>query len=852
MMTTFFRRGMVVLAAAACLPACGPSGGDADAGADAEESWPNDVAAEVNEPAPPALPVLTPCPEGWRETPAGDPPGPVRCEPWPEGGPAMLTPCPDGWREVPDTEAGVTVCEPWPPEGPTACGDDEAHFAGEPGCSRIGTACAPDDDWAVDLPAGSTIRYVKAGAPAGGDGSRDAPFATVAEAMAVATAGDIVAVAKGTYDEQVLVGAGVTVWGACVAETTLTNSVPDMSSAVVQAQGRDGTVRNLRVTGERFGVYARSGRSLTVRDVVIDGATSFGLIALVRGRITAENVVVRNTRPDADLDFGWAADAEDGGVIRLARVVFEKNRELGVFASGAGSIVEGADVVIRDTEPSAATDLEGRGITAQDGGRVTLERAVIENNRMLGVAAAGTDAVVDLTDAVVRDTRVSFGDGDLGIGLTALEGGRITARRTLVDRNHTGGVNPRQPGSTIELEDVVVRDTRAAEYGRPLGRGMEVTAGGRLVAVRTVVARNLEVGIVAAGAGTTLELTDVAVRDTRSQPADGLRGDGLVVQDGATAVFARLQLDRNRNLALQVASAGSTLRGTDLVVTDTQPQAADDLFGFGVQASHGAAVELSRVWIERAHGVGLLAGAEDTRLRLTDAVVRNVQELAGVNESGRGIELQGPLHADLERIWLEGNRDVGLFVALPAADVSVTDLTVSDTRSRSSDGTVGIGMTVQDGAVATVLRGRVVRSRMTGISVIGPGARLEAADLAVVDTLLPDCATTTCAGRSGGSGVVVLGGAAFAATRFALRDNALCGLQLALGTDTSTGRPYPAGGVADLHEGDITGNVVGVNVQTPGFDVGRLQDRVRCYGNERNLDLAMLPVPDSTLPPTGF
>jgi hypothetical protein len=258
------------------------------------------------------------------------------------------------------------------------------------------------------------------------------------------------------------------------------------------------------------------------------------------------------------------------------------------------------------------------------------------------------------------------------------------------------------------------------------------------------------------------------------------------------------------------------------------------------------------VWIERAHGVGLLAGAEDTRIRLTDVVLRNVQELDGVDESGRGIELQGPLHADLERIWLEGNRDVGLFVASPAADVSVTDLTVFDTRSRSSDLTFGTGMMVQNGAVAMVLRGRVVRSRVTGISVVGPEARLEAADLAVVDTLFPDCATTTCAGQSGGSGVVVLGGAVFTANRFALRNNAPCGLQLALGTDISTGRPYPAGGVADLHEGDITGNVVGINVQSPGFDVGRLQDQVRCYGNERNLDFAELPVPDSAQPPTAF
>jgi hypothetical protein len=835
------------LAAGFC--GCGPSAdnsGDADAAGDVGGI--DDL--EVFEPTPPALPLFTPCPPGWQEQPPLDPSGPATCEPWPDGGPAVLTPCPDGWREVPDAEAGATVCEPWPESGPAECVDDEAQFPGEPGCTRIGTACAAGDDWAVDLPAGSVVRYVKAGAAPGGDGSRSAPFATIAEATAVAAAGDIVAIAKGTYDEQVSVRARVTLWGACVAETILTSSIPDMTSATVLPQGRDGTVRNLQVTGERSAFYARTARSLNVRDVLVHDATSFGLVAVSGGMIVAENVVVRRMRADAELDFGRAVDAEEGGVIRLSRAVFEDNRDSAVFANGAGTLIEGSDVVIRDTEAATATDLEGRGITAQDGARVTLERAVLEHNREFGALAAGVDAVIDLTDTVVRDTRVTMGHADLGIGLSALDGGRITARRTLLERNHTAGVNPRQAGSAIVLEDTIVRDTLGADYGPPLGRGAEATAGGRLVATRTVFARNLEAGVVAAGTGTTLELTDVAIRHTASQPADGLRGDGIVVQHGAAATLTRVLLEANRDLGLQAEDPGTTLQGTDVVVLDTRPQEADGTFGFGLQLAHGSSSELTRLRVEGGHGVGLLAGVEHTRLRLTDALVRNVQGDEH-DLGGRGIELQGPGIFALERVWLQGNHDAGLFVSEPGATLTVSDLTVTDTRSRTADLGWGIGLQIQAGAGVTLTRGRFERNAAAGIQLAAADVSLHATDLAVVETLPAECSTTSCVGLAAGSGVVVTGGALLEATRFVLRDNALCGLQLAIGVDTETLVPFPVGGTAELHQGDVVRNVVGVNIQTPEFDIGRLQDQVRYFGNQHNLDSAALPVPESTAPTTG-
>src|SRR5690349_3209327 len=122
---------------------------DAAATADAGDAAPDAGAGELpsgailGAPTPPELPRLT-CAEGWRSA--------------------------DG------------VCEPWPETGAASCADDEAHFPGTPGCVRLGPACAADG-WPVAPMGSGTVRWVRAGAASGGDGSQSAPFSTINEAL---------------------------------------------------------------------------------------------------------------------------------------------------------------------------------------------------------------------------------------------------------------------------------------------------------------------------------------------------------------------------------------------------------------------------------------------------------------------------------------------------------------------------------------------------------------------------------------------------------------------------------------------------------------------------------------------
>jgi hypothetical protein len=84
-----------------------------------------------------------------------------------------------------------------------------------------------------------------------------------------------------------------------------------------------------------------------------------------------------------------------------------------------------------------------------------------------------------------------------------------------------------------------------------------------------------------------------------------------------------------------------------------------------------------------------------------------------------------------------------------------------------------------------------------------------------------------------GNGLTVFRGGHIEASRFLLSDNELCGLQI---SDVDS--------AIDLHDGLVTRNTIGANVQTPGFDIGRLQDGVSYFDNEVALDSSVLPVPD--------
>jgi hypothetical protein len=215
----------------------------------------------------------------------------------------------------------------------------------------------------------------------------------------------------------------------------------------------------------------------------------------------------------------------------------------------------------------------------------------------------------------------------------------------------------------VTLEDVVVRDTQSRESDRTLGRGLVVQDGAAADVRRALFERNRENAVVAGRAATSVTLEDVVVRDTQSQESDRTFGRGLVVQDGAAADVRRALFERNRDVAVGISHAGTSVTLEDVVVRDTQSQESDRTCGRGLNAQQGATAEVRRALFERNRDFAVVVGYAGTLLTLEDVVVRDTlgHEMNGHFGSGVGTYHGG--HIGLRSFLVTGNALCGLQLA---------------------------------------------------------------------------------------------------------------------------------------------------------------------------------------------
>ena len=782
-----------------------PGGATPDAGPDAGH-W---------APEPPRAPQIPWLADG---VPAIAPPGPP-----------AFSPCPAGWRAVTDDD--VATCDPYAEGGPVACAAGLAHFPGELGCSQVGRAC-PSGEWADDLPTTGTV-YVRAGEPAGGDGSRGRPFGTVVDALRAVSAGGTVALSRGSYDESIRLPPRVVLRGACAAETTLTTSAASASAVVVVATA-GGELRDLQLGPARVPAVSvtGAGHSVHLEGVAVQAASLVGLLAADGASLTARSVVVRDTQSRAsDRGIGRGLDVEAGATAEVSRAIFERNRLDGVFASGAGTSVTLADVVVRDTLSQESDQTRGHGLRAERGANVVVTNALFERNRFAAVYFAAPDTHATLEAVLVRDTAGQESDSLLGRGLAAIAGATAEVRRALFVRNRETGVDAFGAGTNVALEDVVVRDTQADASDGMGGSGLSARDGARVAVTRAVLAGNRRAGVFAADPGTELTLVDVVVRDTRSRQADQLFGMGLAVQGGCVASATRALFAGNRAAGVLATGSDASLRLEDAVVRDTQSQQGDRAYGRGLAVELGASLEALRTLAEGNRDVGVSAIGAGATLRLEDVVVRATLGREVDGTFGRGLGIEDGARAEIARTVVEGNRGSGIFVGLPGAYLRLEDAVVRDTQSLQSDQRFGRGLAVQQGATAEIARTRFERNREVGIYAYNSGTGVQAQDVVVLDTRPAECGDR-CAQGAGGMGVGSYSGATMSLTRFVVARSELCGAQIALG------------GELDLVDGEVRASAFGACVQVPGYRLSRLNASVVYVDNGANLEATDFPVPD--------
>ncbi len=496
-----------------------------------------------------------------------------------------------------------------------------------------------------------------------------------------------------------------------------------------------------------------------------------------------------------------------------------------VMVTGAGEAPVVRNIWIRNAPQAGALVNSGRSLT--------LEGVLIDTATTSGVSIANPDTSVTLRNVVIRNTTPRPSDGDLGRGIEVSDGGRLDAQRLVIDRCHDMGLLVLGAGSRAMLTDAVIADTRANAGLGGNGMGIVALSAGEFDAQRLLVRGNMNAGIFILGTGSAASLSDTIVQDTQPHATTGGFGIGIDVQGGGQLDAQRLLIRRNRDYGVSTSGTGSRTTLAGGAIRDTMVRESDDRSGVGILADRGSHLDARRLVVQGSQSTGIQVDGAGASGTLLDVVVRDTTYRGSTDLAGIGVLAVNGSQLDAERLLIE-ECDLGILDNHVGTHLTLFDTVVRSMRAVESSGELGRGITVQDGARLDADRLRVERVRELGIVVVD-GSIAEVRDVTITETLRAECATTSCPDVPYGYAAVAVD-AALSLTRFEIRDAATCGVFVASEEGTSETALY-------LESGIVTGAVIGACIQIDGYDLDRLTSDVRYVDNGSNLEATMLPVP---------
>lgn len=407
------------------------------------------------------------------------------------------------------------------------------------------------------------------------------------------------------------------------------NLTAGILAACVDLSVADTVVRDQVVDtdGQGIGIQVLTGpaaiqSTLTLESSALLDGNNIGL-ALTGAAATVDDTVIRATGTRADGGGGHGINIRDGDIsglrseLTLRTSLIEDNHAIGVFVCGSDGLVE--DTVLRGTRPNP----DGWGIGVQLEKRpaagerpsVTVRRSVVEDSSDIGMYVTGGDLTVEAS--IVRGTvegNEYYGGGVYAA--TAIDDpGRteLMATRSVIEDNTDVGVVAF--GADVTISASVVRDSRPTMAG---GHGMGVYVGdstrtearGALTMRGTLLERNTTFGVVFTGREASLD--GLLVRDTRVAPA-GTMGCGLsfiATGDPGTPVVGSAKgcrIEQSRDLGLYAYGATVAIEGCS--VTDTESN-AEGLYGDGIcidsSADHPSHATITDTTITRSARAAIL------------------------------------------------------------------------------------------------------------------------------------------------------------------------------------------------------------------------------------------------------
>ncbi len=505
---------------------------------------------------------------------------------------------------------------------PDACPPGKMAIPGDASC-RAPMDCAPGK-WGA-IPVDGTTVYVDASFAGTSDGSAAKPFTTVAKGYAAVPAGGIVAIAAGSYGEDVVVnGKPARFWGVCPSLVELAGTGKQiMPLQITQSAASGSEVHGIAFRGPKHGLGVAGATGVVVDRVWIHatGLTGFGMVGY----------------------FGATSAKLQGSLIEDTHIA--GINAVGVTLEIEGTVVRHNHLLAKDDPLDAGVSISACLKPSCPGdvkGAATLRRSLVEENEDIGVAVLGSDVVLE--DSAVRRNLPSPLDQTLGVGIEAVAAchgmdctaalpASLTLRRSLLGENRDLAVWAR--GAAVTIERSTVTGTLPQASDALFGRGLEIEAFGAcpaggcfegphasLTLRESLVADNHNVGVYVYGADALFD--GAVVRDTAPRAKDQRFGVGVELLPACAPTPTACNL---------LITGSSTVRGTliehsqwggllfssgeglfeRMVVRSTTAGVADGLFGDGIVVSSdwapgSATLRQVRVETSARAGVGNFGG----------------------------------------------------------------------------------------------------------------------------------------------------------------------------------------------------------------------------------------------------
>jgi hypothetical protein len=349
---------------------------------------------------------------------------------------------------------------------------------------------------------GPKVWYVKAGAPAGGNGTSTSPFNSLAPLTTGGSAdtldgtGDIIFLYQGTYPSGIVLESGQKLWGASqglIVTDALTparthNLVAAVNGATTTVQGGSGTAVTLSTNNDVEGVTLTGGTT-TLAGANVNGATI--------GATVAAPVAINNAAGNAvDVSSGTvnmvftsvsSAGGSSSPAVNLAGISGTFNAGSGTITSAVGGfgVSGGAATITYTGNITASGTGRSMSIASRTGGTATFTGVVTD-----------TGAGISLLNNTGSTTKFN---GTLSSKVTGANNAFVA----------TGGGNLEVTGATNEL---------SAATGRSLQvEGTTVTASGltfRTIANSGSTTNGIRLANTGTAATTTLTVTGTSSPDS--------------------------------------------------------------------------------------------------------------------------------------------------------------------------------------------------------------------------------------------------------------------------------------------------------------------------------------------------